>query len=116
MVIRRATTKLGCLAWLVVMGGIGYFGVTLGKHYWRFVEFRNAMETEAQYASHRTDDNIRARLQALVDSLGLPASARNISVRRTSTFILISTHYYIGIELPGFVKEIEFAPKALGPL
>lgn len=114
--IRRGTTRLGCLAWLVFLGGTSYFGVTIGKHYWRYIEFKNAMEQEAQFAAHRTDDNIRERLQALVDSLGLPASAKNIRVRRATNLIFISTHYYVGIEFPGFVKEIHFSPEALGPL
>jgi len=116
MVNRRGTSKLGCLAMLSFVAAIGYFGVTLGKQYWNYLEFKDAMEQEARFASHRTDDNIRDHLRAKVDSLGLPESAKNVRIRRTPSIIFIETHYYLTVEFPGFVKEFLLSPHAMGPL
>lgn len=115
VVNRRGGSKLGCLATLVVVGAIGYFGVTIGMHFLRNYEFTEAMQQEARFAASRSDSVILGHLQAVVDSLGLPESARNISVRRANKVIFIYTHYYVRIEFPGFVKEIPFSPQAMGP-
>jgi hypothetical protein len=116
MVNRRGGTKLGCLATLIVVGAVGYFGFTIGKQYLRYYQFKDAMEQQAHFAASRSDAVILGRLRALVDSLGLPESAKNISVRRANNVIFIYTNYYVPIEFPGYVKEIHFAPQAMGPL
>ena len=115
MVNRRGGTKLGCLATIVILGSIGYFGVNSGKHYWRYVEFRDRMHTEARYNARKPDSVIIARLKSAADSLGLPESAKNIIVRRANNILFISADYYEYVEFPGFVKEMHFAPSAMGP-
>lgn len=115
MVNRRGGTKLGCLATLVIIGAIGYFGITIGNHFLHYYEFKDSMQQEAHFAASRTDAAILGHLQAVVDSLGLPESAKNISIRRANNVIFIYTHYYVSIEFPGFVREIHFSPQAMGP-
>jgi len=114
MVNRRGATKLGCLFSLVIVAAIIYFGVNVGKHMWKYYVFKDAMQEEAHFAAHRTDALIKIRLQALVDSLGLPESAKNIIVKRSNHVILIFTEYYDHIEFPLFVKEIHFSPQVQG--
>jgi hypothetical protein len=115
VVVRRGGTKLGCLFTVLLLGSIGYFGVNTGKHYWRFIEFRDRMQTEVRYGSHKPDSLIIQRLRMSADSLGLPESARNVTVRRANNIIFINADYYEHVEFPGFVKEIHFAPSAMGP-
>ena len=55
-------------------------------------------------------------LRASADSLGLPESAGKVSIRRTERSITIESEYYETVELPMFVREIHFAPRAEGPL
>ena len=115
MVNRRGGTKLGCLATLLFVGAIGYFGVTIGRHFLHNYQFKDAMEQEAHFAASHSDSVILGHLRSLVDSLGLPGSAKNISLRRANNVIFMYTHYYVVIEFPGFVREIHFAPQAMGP-
>jgi hypothetical protein len=115
VVNRPGASKLGCLAMIIVVGSVVYFGVNIGKHYWRYVEFRDRMHTEVRYGAHKPDSLIIARLRASADSLGLPAGARQVIVRRANNILFIQADYYEHIEFPGFVKEIHFAPQAMGP-
>src|SRR5882762_5702037 len=100
MVNRRGASKLGCLFTLLILAAIGYFGVNVGKHMWNYYVFKDAMQEEAHFAANRTDAVIKRRLQALVDSLGLPESAKNIRIKRSGKVILIFTEYYEHIEFP----------------
>jgi hypothetical protein len=115
MVNRNGATKLGCLFSLMIVAAILYFGVNIGTHYWRYVEYRDRMQTEVRYGSHKPDSLIVARLRAVADSLGLPDAAKNVSVRRANKVLFINADYYEHVEFPGFVKEIHFAPSAMGP-
>ncbi len=115
MVKRRGTTSLGCLFTLLVIATVVYFGVTIGKPFWQYVQFKDAMVQEARFASHRTDAVIRRRLREKAIELGLPESAANVRVRRANGIIFIFTEYYEHVELPGFVREFYFAPHAQGP-
>ena len=112
---RRGASKLGCLVMLLLVSAVGYFGVNVGRHLLKYYELKEAMRAEARYAASRSDVVIKRRLSSLVDSLGLPESARNIQVRRGDHTIWIWTEYYVHIEFPGFVKEIDFLPQAQGP-
>ena len=111
MVNRKGATKLGCLFSLVIVASVIYFGVNVGKHMWNYYVFKDAMQEEAHFAAHRTDAVIKHRLQALVDSLELPESEKNIIVKRSGKMFFIYTEYYDHVEFPLFVKEIHFSPQ-----
>jgi hypothetical protein len=115
VVSRRGGSKLGCLVSILVVASIGYFGINTGKHYWRYLQFRDRMHTEVRFSAHKPDSLIIGRLRLAADSLGLPESARNVTVRRANRIIFINADYYEYVEFPGFVKEIHFAPSAMGP-
>jgi hypothetical protein len=115
VVARPGGTRLGCLASLIIVGSICYFGVNTGQHYWRYVEYRDRMQTEVRYGAHKPDSLIIQRLKAAADSLGLPESAQNVTVRRANNILFIHADYYEHVEFPGFIKEIHFTPSAMGP-
>jgi hypothetical protein len=100
---------------LLILVAVGYFSLSIGRPVYRYVRLKDAMQHEARRAATRSDQVIRARLAGLVDSLGLPESAKNIRVRRSGRMIFIYTEYYEHIEFPGFVKEMYFSPQAQGP-
>ena len=114
VMLRRGATKLGCLMTALIVAAIGYFGANAGEAYWRFVNYQDAMQQEAQYRSQQPIPQIRSRLRVLADSLGLPSDAAIVSIRRTAHDIYIEAHYDEVIELPGFKREIHFEPKAQG--
>lgn len=111
---RRGRSTLGCLLSLLVVVAIGYFAVTVGLSYLHFFEYQDAMRQEARFAVRRTDDQIRRRLAAKADSLGLPEAAGKITIRRINRQVFIESDYYDSIEFPGFVREVHFNPHAQG--
>ncbi len=106
---RRGASTLGCLFTLLIVVAIGYFAVNIGRVYYRHYAFQDAMEQEARFASHRTNEEITSHLQALADSLGLPSAARRIHVRRGDRMIFIWSDYFETLELPGYAKDVEFS-------
>jgi hypothetical protein len=111
---RRGKASLGCLFSLLILVAIAYFAFNVGEVYLRAYRFEDAMKAEARFAGRRTDDEIKRRLRARADSLGLPEGARTVRVRRTPAKVIIWAEYYDPVELPLFVKDLYFNPQAEG--
>lgn len=111
MVIRRrGASTLGCLFSMLVVVAVIYFGVNVGAPYWRYYQFRDAMQQEARFAERKTDAQIIATLRLKADSLILPASAHRINVRRTPGRISIWTDYSETIDFPFVSRDVRFRP------
>ncbi len=113
MVGRRGTSRLGCLVSVLLVVTIAYFGFNIGEVYLRYFRLRDAIEQEARFAHNRTDDEIRVRIAALVDSIGMPDEAGRLTIIRNANRILISSDYTERVELPLFVRDFRFAPQAV---
>ena len=113
---RAGRSRLGCLVVLLLLVAAGYFGVNVGEAYLRYVAFRDAVRQEVRFARMRTDAQIRERLVAKADSLGLPDEARRIGVVRSDRDIVVTSEYGELVELPGLVREIPFSIREEGPL
>jgi hypothetical protein len=100
---------------LLVVAAVGYFGVNTGQHYLRYYKFRDRMQNEVRLSAHKPDSAIISRLRAAADSLGLPPAAHRVHIRRANNILFIYADYYEQVEFPGFVREIHFAPQAMGP-
>ena len=110
---RAGRGKLGCLVLILLLAAIIYVGSDIGEVYWRYYQFRDAVEQEAQYGQARSDDDIKRRLVALVDSLGLPEEAsRRLQVRRSANRLVIETEYTEHIDVPLYKRDVKFAPSA----
>lgn len=112
---RRGASTLGCLFYLLIAVAAVYFGVNVGRAYWRFYQYQDDMRQEVRFARRRTNDQILTHLRASADSLELPEGAANIAIRRTQSSISIESDYYEIVEFPMYVREIHFNPKAEGP-
>ena len=111
---RLGASTLGCLVSLMVVVAIGYFGFNFGEVYWRFYQYQDDMTQQLRFASHNTDSQIAHHLAALADSLGLPQPAGRITIRRGDRSITIESEYYEHVELPMYVRDIYFHPRAEG--
>jgi len=111
---RRGASSLGCLFTLLIVTAAVYFGLNLAEVYWRFYEYQDDMRSMARFASNAPSDTILAHLRASADSLGLPADAARVVVRRSDTRIILESDYYERVELPGYVRDIHFHPRAEG--
>lgn len=110
---RAGRGKLGCLFTLLIVVAIVYFGVDVGEVYFRYYRFRDAVAQEAQYGTTRADEDIRRRLIALADSLGLPEEAgRRLNVRRSSNRLVIETSYVEHVDVPFYKRDVRFTPRA----
>ena len=114
MVIRRGATKLGCLVFLLLFSAALYFGVNIGEVYYRFYQYKDAMQQEIRFRSELADATLKRNLRAIADSLGLPDDAGVITITRDNGQITIESHYEELVDLPGFKREIHFEPRAVG--
>ena len=111
---RRGASSLGCLFSLLIVTAAVYFGINVAEVYWRYYEYRDDMRGLARFASNAPSDTIVARLRASADSLGLPADAGRVIVRRNDSKIVVESDYYERVELHGYVRDIHFHPRAEG--
>jgi len=117
VVARRGATRLGCLLPLLVLAIGVYFAIDFGQVYFRAYQFKDAMGSEARFATTITDDQITRRLAALADSLELPPGAELITIVRSPRTISISSEYDEVIKLPMNKEQvIHFHPVAVSSL
>ena len=109
---RRGASKLGCLVSLALFVGALFYGVRVGRIYWRYYSLMDDMKVAARFASSRSDEAIRRELVAKIDSLGLPPEAKRLTVRRSGPplRIVIQTQYRELLELPFRKQYLVFRP------
>ncbi len=117
MVARRGTSRLGCLIPLAILAIALYFAIDFGMAYFRFYQFKDAMGSEARFATTRTDDQITSHLTALADSMQMPPGAELITIQRSPSVISISSDYDEVFKLPLNKEQvIHFHPSAAASL
>jgi len=104
---------MGCLASLVVLAVLGFYGVSFGKVYWRYWEMKDRMKVAARSSYTLTDEQIVAQLKQDAAEIGIPSAAKSLRVRRmrSPAVIIISTQYSEKIDLPLVHRTLELAPK-----
>jgi hypothetical protein len=111
---RRGTSGLGCLVTLVIAGIAVYYGINLGRVWWRYWEITDRMKTAARFSDNRTDTQLLAQLRADATEIGLPAEAARFRIQRLRTptlMIVISTSYRETVNLPLLHRSFEFKPE-----
>jgi hypothetical protein len=111
---RAARSSLGCLFMLLVLSVLIFFGARIGEVYWRAYEFEDAIKQEVRFARQIPDDRMLRHLRAVADSLGLPEEAQQISIQRGNGRIVVESRYRERVQLPLFVQEFRFTPRAEG--
>jgi hypothetical protein len=110
--LRRGAASYGCFFTLIAIAVVLYFGSHVAKVYWHYFEYKNIMDEQARFASHYTDEQIRNRLVAMADSLGLPEDASMVTIDRKPHHIMISADYVEAVELPLVVRKFSFSPRS----
>jgi hypothetical protein len=110
----RGASTIGCLFSILIFVAVLYYGIDIGRIYWNYYRLEDEMETSARFASTRTDDEIRKHLMGVSEDLGLPAEARNFSIRRTEhpPMVTITTSYRVELELPFHRRTLTMRPEA----
>lgn len=110
---RRGGSRLGCLVQIIIVGALIYFGIYAGQDMLEFYRFRDAMKQQARFASGRTDQQIKDRLKAFADSVGLPDGASDVSVVRENNRIRIFSQYDQPLRLPfDYQYSVHLRPSA----
>lgn len=114
MVNRRGVTKLGCLFTILVIVAIAYFGVDFGEQFWKYYQYKDSMKQELRFRSDQPDDQIRAHMKLVADSLGLPDDAGQVTITRDpqSRSIAMDSHYDVTVTVPGYQRTLHFDPHA----
>lgn len=110
---RRGGSRLGCLVQIFLVGALIYFGIYAGQDMLEFYRFRDAMKQQARFASGRSDQQIKDRLKAFADSVGLPDGASSVTVIRENNRIRISSEYDQPLRLPfDYQHSVRLRPSA----
>ncbi|HTG83520.1 MAG TPA: hypothetical protein VL853_01870, partial [Gemmatimonadales bacterium] len=80
---RRGTSTAGCLFSLVLFVAAIYYGINIGKPWFRYYQLLDEMRSAARLAPTLSDAVIRRRLDEKVDELGLPAEATKFQITRS---------------------------------
>jgi hypothetical protein len=102
---RTGRGALGCIATIVVVLFAALVLVRVLPPYMHYLQFRDEMRADARFAVTLPDSVILVKLHAMADTLGLPAEAKHITIRRhpgrTET-ITIGSQYTEHVNLPIF--------------
>jgi hypothetical protein len=115
---RAGKINIGCLASLAALALIVYVGIGAGGGFLRYVRMKDEMGVQARFATNLGDAEIRARIRATADTLGLPRDARKITIRRRGRprEIIITTSWPDTIVLPFYRIPITYRPEVRAPL
>jgi len=113
-VVKRRTgaTKAGCLIYLLAVAATLYFGIPAGEAYFRYQEYKDSMRQELRFRSNLPNEKIRAHLQLVADSLGLPPEAGDVTVHRDGNQITVEAQYDEVLKFPMFSKTLRFTARA----
>jgi hypothetical protein len=115
---RSGKTRFGCLVGLLILAAVVYYGVDVGRVYFRYFEMQDEMNQAAQLGRTLDDNTIAARLNARIDSLGVPAQAHRFTIRRYDRprEIRITSSYTETVDLPFTHYTFHLKPVARAPL
>lgn len=116
---RRGASTLGCLFSLLLFVAALYYGINIGEVYVRYYRLQDEIRAQARLAPSLTDDVIRRRVLDEIETLGLPAAAREqLRIERPARrrVIVIHTEYTETLELPFVHRTLTFRPRAEEPI
>jgi hypothetical protein len=112
---RRGASAVGCLVSLVLAVAVLYYGINLGRLWWRYWEIKDRMRAAARFALNQTDAQLQARLQADAQEIGLPPEGHRFRIQRTRSpaTIVIRASYRERVDLPLVHRTFAFHPEVV---
>ena len=109
---RRGSSNLGCLVTMLFAAVVLYYGIDIGRVYWKYYRLTDEMEVSARFAQGKSDAEIQSRLAGIVRDLELPAEAQRFIIQRTGQPIVVKirTQYHVTIELPFHHRVVTLKP------
>jgi len=111
--VRRGASTGGCLLSIVVLMVVLYYGINLGRVWYRYFEIQDRMKAAARYSQNQSDNEIRAQLRSDVIDIGLPRDQIRFQLVRVAhpPSITITSEYQEKIDLPLLKRTLTFRPK-----
>jgi hypothetical protein len=100
----RGDVPIGCLVGLVVLLVVALVAIKAAPLIVNVGELDKEIETLADRANRRdyNDERIVRDILAKAENLDLPVTAKDITIKRTSSRIKITVAYDIPVEFPGY--------------
>lgn len=113
---QRGGSNVGCLISVLLLAALIFYGINIGKVWFKYYQLKDEMTVSARMAPGLTDPTIRHRLEAKVDELGLPPEARKFTISRAGKKFTVECEYTEHVTLPFFDHIFIFHPSAVEPL
>jgi len=104
----------GCVFSLVLFVAAIYYGINIGKPWFRYYQLLDEMRVSARLGPTLTDPVIRRRISDKIEELNIPPEANKITIVRGGKprKITITTTYSETVTLPLFEHTFIYTPKA----
>ena len=92
-----------------------YYGMQVGRVYYRFYAIKDKIDSAALFAQTQPTEQILRNLREASGEIRLPPATKNFQIRRTDIYprtITISTIYTENLNLPFVTKTVTFTPTA----
>ncbi len=113
---QRGASNIGCIFSLLIFVAAIYYGINIGKVWFRYFQLKDEMDVSARMAPGLTDPTIRHRLESKATELGLPDEAKKFTISRAGHTFTVSSEYSEHVSLPFFDHIFIFKPSAVEPL
>ncbi len=106
---QRGEGNIGCIFWAVVFAVIAYVAWTMVPIKIASAQLSDYMEDQAQYAEHRTPEEIKKSILGKAKLLGLPLDPKKLTVKKSADYIEMDAVYTVPVEfVGGYVYEWHF--------
>ena len=99
---------------LVVVAGLGVFGVVVGPIYIHNVQLQSFVGalTARPETLRKTDEAVRGEVLEKARALNLPVMPDNVKIVRSEGSVRIDVRYIVRVDLPGYTVDLHFYPGA----
>jgi hypothetical protein len=109
---RSGVTVIGCLFMILLIVAGYYLASGLGSAYFRSYRYKDAMSQEIRFASTRSDFEIKQRLAAAADSIGIPSAGQSVGIKRSGKHLRVWADYDEIVRFPFIIRSFHFHPAA----
>jgi hypothetical protein len=109
---RRGASSLGCIVSLVLVVACLYYGLNLGRLWFRYFEIKDRMNTVARFGSNQTVEQMTRQLQFDAQDVGLPKDARDFRISKSDRppSVTVSLEYSEPVDLFLLHRSFVFRP------
>jgi hypothetical protein len=105
---QRGEGQIGCVFGLIVLIAVSYIAFKMIPVKVRAADLRQEITDVARSAGAYKEPEIRKRIMAKAEELGLPLETRDLEIIRKSERVYIEANYVVPVEFPGYTYQWKF--------